>query len=123
MGGRKMPKPQPSCAVAVGEGMVVNTQLTSDIALKAQDANLEFILTNHPLDCPMCDKGGECPLQNQDLQHGPGESRFKEAKRVFLKPIPISTEILLDRDRCILCYRCTRFSEEIAGDPFIDMLA
>lgn len=122
MGGRKMPKPQPSCAVAVGEGMVVHTQVTSDIANKAQDANLEFILTNHPLDCPTCDKGGECPLQNQDLKHGPGESRFKEAKRVFVKPIPISTQILLDRDRCILCYRCTRFSEEIAGDPFIDML-
>ncbi len=122
MGGRKMPKPQPSCAVAVADGMVVNTQLTSAIAERAQRANIEFILTNHPLDCPMCDKGGECPLQNQSLGHGDGESRFKEAKRTFVKPIPISTEILLDRDRCILCYRCTRFSEEIAGDPFIDML-
>lgn len=122
MGGRKMPKPQPSCAIAVAEGMVVNTQHTSPIAEKAQRANIEFILTNHPLDCPMCDKGGECPLQNQSLAHGDGESRFKEAKRTFIKPIAISTEIMLDRDRCILCYRCTRFSEEIAGDPFIDML-
>ncbi|MEO7124655.1 MAG: NADH-quinone oxidoreductase subunit G [Nakamurella sp.] len=122
MGGRKMPKPQPSCAIKVGEGMVINTQLTSEIAAKAQAANIEFILTNHPLDCPMCDKGGECPLQNQSLAHGAGESRFKEAKRTFVKPIAINTEILLDRDRCILCYRCTRFSEEIAGDPFIDML-
>ncbi len=123
MGGRPMPKPQPSCGVAVADGMVVRTQLTSAIALRAQEANLEFILTNHPRDCPMCDKGGECPLQNQDLSHGPGESRFREAKRVFVKPIPVSTEILLDRDRCIICYRCTRFADEIAGDPFIDMLA
>ncbi|MBN9608844.1 MAG: NADH-quinone oxidoreductase subunit G [Actinobacteria bacterium 69-20] len=122
MGGRKMPKPQPACAVAVADGLVVHTQRTSEVAARAQWANVEFILTNHPLDCPMCDKGGECPLQNQDLAHGPGESRFKEAKRTFVKPIAISTEILLDRDRCILCYRCTRFSEEIAGDPFIDML-
>lgn len=122
MGGRPMPKPQPSCAIKVADGMVVKTQLTSEIADKAQAANIEFILTNHPLDCPMCDKGGECPLQNQSLSHGAGESRFKEAKRTFVKPIAISTEILLDRDRCILCYRCTRFSEEIAGDPFIDML-
>lgn len=122
MGGRPMPKPQPSCAITVADGMVVRTQLSSEVADKAQWANIEFILTNHPLDCPMCDKGGECPLQNQSLAHGKGESRFKEAKRTFVKPIPISTEILLDRDRCILCYRCTRFSEEIAGDPFIDML-
>jgi NADH-quinone oxidoreductase subunit G len=122
MGGRPMPKPQPSCAIKVADGMVVKTQLTSEIAEKAQAANIEFILTNHPLDCPMCDKGGECPLQNQSLSHGAGESRFKEAKRTFIKPIAISTEILLDRDRCVLCYRCTRFSEEIAGDPFIDML-
>jgi len=122
MGGRPMPKPQPSCAIKVADGMVVKTQLTSEVAEKAQWANIEFILTNHPLDCPMCDKGGECPLQNQSLSHGTGESRFKEAKRTFVKPIAISTEILLDRDRCILCYRCTRFSEEIAGDPFIDML-
>lgn len=122
MNGRPMPKPQPSCGIAVADGMVVKTQLTSPIAEKAQRANIEFILTNHPLDCPMCDKGGECPLQNQSLDHGDSESRFKEAKRVFVKPIAISTEILLDRDRCILCYRCTRFSEEIAGDPYIDML-
>ncbi len=122
MGGRPMPKPQASCTLAVGEGMVVRTQLTSAVSKRAQEGNLEFLLINHPLDCPMCDKGGECPLQNQTLKNGPGESRFRDAKRVFVKPIPISTEILLDRDRCVLCQRCTRFSEQIAGDPFIDML-
>jgi NADH-quinone oxidoreductase subunit G len=122
MGGRPMPKPQASCTLAVADGMVVRTQLTSPVAHRAQEGNLEFLLINHPLDCPMCDKGGECPLQNQTLANGPGESRFREAKRVFVKPVPISTEILLDRDRCVLCQRCTRFSEQIAGDPFIDML-
>ncbi len=121
MGGRKLPKPQPACATVVAEDMVVATHLTSAIAARAQKANLEFLLVNHPLDCPMCDKGGECPLQNQTLVNGPGESRFHEAKKVFVKPVPISTEILLDRDRCIQCYRCTRVSEQIAGDPFIDM--
>jgi NADH-quinone oxidoreductase subunit G len=122
MGGRPMPKPQASCTLTVAEGMVVRTQLTSPVAEKAQRGNLEFLLLNHPLDCPICDKGGECPLQNQTLADGPGESRFRGAKRVFVKPVAISTEILLDRDRCVLCQRCTRFSEQIAGDPFIDMV-
>jgi NADH-quinone oxidoreductase subunit G len=122
MGGRPMPKPQASCTLTVAEGMVVRTQLTSPVAEKAQRGNLEFLLINHPLDCPICDKGGECPLQNQTLADGPGESRFRGAKRVFVKPVAISTEILLDRDRCVLCQRCTRFSEQIAGDPFIDMV-
>ncbi len=89
---------------------------------KAQRSNLEFLLLNHPLDCPICDKGGECPLQNQTLANGSAESRMHEAKRVFTKPIAISTEILLDRERCVLCQRCTRFSEQIAGDQFIDLL-
>ena len=122
MGGRPMPKPQASCTLTVAEGMVVRTQLTSPVAEKAQRGNLEFLLINHPLDCPICDKGGECPLQNQTLADGPGETRFHGAKRVFVKPIPISSEILLDRERCVLCQRCTRFSEQIAGDPFIDLL-
>ena len=122
MGGRPMPKPQASCTLTVAEGMVVRTQLTSPVAEKAQRGNLEFLLINHPLDCPICDKGGECPLQNQTLADGPGETRFHGAKRVFVKPIPISSEILLDRERCVLCQRCTRFSEQIPGDPFIDLL-
>jgi NADH-quinone oxidoreductase subunit G len=122
MGGRPMPKPQASCTMTVAEGMVVRTQVTSPVAERAQRGNLEFLLINHPLDCPICDKGGECPLQNQTLADGPGESRFHGAKRVFIKPVAISTEIMLDRDRCVLCQRCTRFSEQIAGDPFIDML-
>jgi len=114
-------KPVASCTVAVSEGMVVKTQLTSPIALKAQESNLEFLLLNHPLDCPVCDKGGECPLQNQTLTHGPAESRFKDVKRTYEKPIAISSQVLLDRERCVLCARCTRFSQQIAGDPFIDL--
>ncbi|MGZ4622929.1 MAG: NADH-quinone oxidoreductase subunit G [Blastococcus sp.] len=114
-------KPAASCTMPVTEGMVVHTQLTSDVADKAQEGNLEFLLINHPLDCPVCDKGGECPLQNQTLTNGPGESRFQDVKRTFPKPLPISSEILLDRERCIQCARCTRFSQQIAGDPFIDL--
>ena len=83
---------------------------------------LEFLLVNHPLDCPVCDKGGECPLQDQTLAYGPGESRFVEEKRHFEKPIPISDLVLLDRERCILCDRCTRFADEVAGDPLIDFI-
>ena len=83
---------------------------------------MEFLLINHPLDCPVCDKGGECPLQNQAMSNGRGESRFTETKRTFLKPINISAQILLDRERCVLCARCTRFSEQIAGDPFIALI-
>ena len=122
MGGRPMPKPQASCTQTVADGMVVRTQISSPVAEKAQRSNLEFLLLNHPLDCPICDKGGECPLQNQTLANGAAESRMHEPKRVFTKPIAVSTEILLDRERCVLCQRCTRFSDQIAGDQFIDLL-
>ena len=118
---RAMPKPQASCTLEATPGMVVRTQHTSAVADKAQHGVLELLLINHPLDCPTCDKGGECPLQNQTMSNGPGSSRFHDVKRTFPKPLAISTEILLDRDRCVLCQRCTRFSEEIAGDPFIDL--
>ncbi|MFI6293739.1 NADH-quinone oxidoreductase subunit G [Nonomuraea sp. NPDC050790] len=118
--GRGFPKPQPSCAIEVAEGMVVQTQLTSPVAEKAQRAAMEFLLLNHPLDCPVCDKGGECPLQNQAMSNGQGESRFHEHKRTFPKPLPLSTQVLLDRERCVQCARCIRFSDQIAGDPFID---
>lgn len=118
--GRGFPKPQPSCAIEVAEGMVVQTQLTSAVAEKAQRGAMEFLLINHPLDCPTCDKGGECPLQNQAMSNGQGESRFQEKKRTFAKPLPLSTQVLLDRERCIQCARCIRFSDQIAGDPFID---
>ena len=122
--GRGFPKPQASCTLPVAEGMVVNTQATSEVADKAQQGIMEFLLINHPLDCPVCDKGGECPLQNQAMSNGRGESRFAESggvKRTFPKPISISAQILLDRERCVLCARCTRFSEQIAGDGFIAM--
>ncbi|MEB3022710.1 NADH-quinone oxidoreductase subunit G [[Mycobacterium] crassicus] len=115
-------KPQPSCAVAATEGMVVRTQHTSAEADRAQHLVMELLLINHPLDCPTCDKGGECPLQNQAMTHGRTETRFEEAKRTYPKPINISSQVLLDRDRCILCARCTRFSDEIAGDKFIEMM-
>lgn len=118
---REMPKPQASCTMEVSPGMVVSTQRTSAVADKAQHGVIEFLLINHPLDCPVCDKGGECPLQNQAMSNGNASSRFTDVKRTYAKPIKISTEILLDRDRCILCQRCTRFQEEIAGDPFIDL--
>ncbi len=123
--GRPMPKPQASCTIPVAEGMVVNTQATSEVADKAQQGIMEFLLINHPLDCPVCDKGGECPLQNQAMSNGRGESRFAGSggvKRTFPKPINISAQVLLDRERCVLCARCTRFSEQIAGDPFIAMV-
>ncbi len=122
MGGKPMPKPQASCTLTVADGMVVRTQHTSAVADKAQQGIMELLLINHPLDCPVCDKGGECPLQNQAMSNGRGDSRFVEPKRTFPKPLPISTQVLLDRERCILCARCTRFSEQIAGDAFIDML-
>jgi NADH-quinone oxidoreductase subunit G len=120
--GRPIPKPQASCTLEVAPGMKVKTQLTSPVAEKAQHGNLEFLLINHPLDCPICDKGGECPLQNQTLSHGYAESRFSDLKRTFPKPINISANVLLDRERCVLCARCTRFSEQIAGDPFIALV-
>ncbi|GAA3752543.1 NADH-quinone oxidoreductase subunit G [Salinactinospora qingdaonensis] len=119
--GRPMPKPQASCTITVMEGMVVKTQLTSQVAEKAQRGIMELLLINHPLDCPVCDKGGECPLQNQAMSTGGGETRFTDTKRTFPKPIPLSTEVLLDRERCIQCARCTRFSAQIAGDPFIEL--
>ncbi|HEY3941989.1 MAG TPA: NADH-quinone oxidoreductase subunit NuoG [Acidimicrobiales bacterium] len=109
---------QPACYVPVAEGMEVVTD--SAKVKKAQDGVLEFLLVNHPLDCPVCDKGGECPLQDQTLAYGPGESRFVEEKRHFAKPIPISELVLLDRERCIQCARCTRFAEEVAGEAQID---
>ncbi len=115
-------KPLASCITACTEGIVVRTQLTSPVAEKAQRGVMEFLLINHPLDCPMCDKGGECPLQNQAMSSGQGETRFTEDKRTFEKPVAISTEVLLDRERCISCTRCTRTSEEIAGDVFIDFM-
>ncbi|MBG0827370.1 NADH-quinone oxidoreductase subunit G [Planomonospora sp. ID67723] len=118
--GRGFPKPQPSCAIEVAPGMVVQTQLTSPVAEKAQRGVMELLLMNHPLDCPVCDKGGECPLQNQAMSNGQGESRFEEKKRVFAKPVPLSTQVLLDRERCVQCARCLRFSDEIAGDPLIE---
>ena len=120
--GRGMPKPQASCTQTVLPGMVIKTQLTSAVADKAQHGVMELLLINHPLDCPICDKGGECPLQNQAMSNGRAESRFHETKRTFPKPIAISSNVLLDRERCVLCQRCTRFSEQIAGDPFIDLL-
>jgi NADH-quinone oxidoreductase subunit G len=115
-------KPLASCITPCSEGMVVHTQLTSAVADKAQRGVMELLLINHPLDCPMCDKGGECPLQNQAMSNGRGETRFTEEKRTFDKPVAISTEVLLDRERCISCTRCVRTSEEIAGDAFIEFL-
>ena len=120
--GRGMPKPQASCTLEVAPGMQIKTQLTSPVAAKSQKGMLEFLLINHPLDCPICDKGGECPLQNQALANGAGESRYEGVKRTFPKPVPISAQILLDRERCVLCARCTRFSEQISGDPFIALV-
>jgi NADH-quinone oxidoreductase subunit G len=120
--GRPIPKPQASCTLPVADGMVVKTQVSSPVADKAQQGIIEFLLINHPLDCPVCDKGGECPLQNQAMSHGAGESRFTETKRTFPKPINVSAQVLLDRERCVLCARCTRFSEQVAGDPFIALL-
>jgi len=111
---------QPACYVPVADGMDVVT--TSEKTKKAQVGVLEFLLVNHPLDCPVCDKGGECPLQDQTLSYGPGESRFLEEKRHWAKPIPISELVLLDRERCIQCGRCVRFAAEIAGEAQIDFL-
>ena len=119
--GRAFPKPQASCTIPVEPGMIVKTQLTSPVAEKAQRGVMELLLINHPLDCPVCDKGGECPLQNQAMSNGQGETRFEGVKRTFQKPINISSQVLLDRERCVLCARCTRFSEQIASDPFITL--
>jgi NADH-quinone oxidoreductase subunit G len=111
-----MPKLQAGCTLTVAEGMVIKTSATSAKAAEGQEATLEFILVNHPLDCPVCDKGGECPLQDLTFRHGPGNTRMSFAKLTVDKPIPVSPLIALDRERCILCYRCTRFSEDVAED-------
>ncbi|HUD79162.1 MAG TPA: NADH-quinone oxidoreductase subunit G [Streptosporangiaceae bacterium] len=116
------PKPPASCTTTVTDGMVVRTQLTSAVAEKAQRGMMELLLVNHPLDCPMCDKGGECPLQNQAMSTGQGETRFDGTKRTFPKPIALSSQVLLDRERCIQCARCTRFADQIPGDPLIELL-
>ncbi|GIG69365.1 NADH-quinone oxidoreductase subunit G [Phytomonospora endophytica] len=115
-------KPAASCTVTVADGMVVKTQNTSPVAEKAQKGIMEFLLINHPLDCPVCDKGGECPLQNQAMSTGRTETRFEEQKRTYKKALPISSQVLLDRERCVLCARCTRFSKQVAGDPFIELM-
>ncbi|MEU3919178.1 NADH-quinone oxidoreductase subunit G [Streptomyces sp. NPDC029004] len=115
-------KPMASCTITCTDGMVVKSQLTSPVAEKAQRGVMELLLINHPLDCPVCDKGGECPLQNQAMQVGDPDSRFEGKKRTYEKPVPISTQVLLDRERCVLCARCTRFSNQVAGDPMIELL-
>ncbi|MDG2428869.1 MAG: NADH-quinone oxidoreductase subunit NuoG [Acidimicrobiales bacterium] len=114
------PALQPSCMLECSPGMTVDTE--SDLTKKTQDGVLEFLLINHPLDCPVCDKGGECPLQDQTMAFGPGESRFVEEKRHFEKPIPVNSNVHLDRERCILCDRCTRFAGEVAGDQLIHFM-
>ncbi|MCC5950012.1 MAG: NADH-quinone oxidoreductase subunit NuoG, partial [Nitriliruptoraceae bacterium] len=119
VGGQR--KPVMSCTMPVAPDMEVRTHLTDEVARKAQEGTLEFLLINHPLDCPMCDKGGECPLQDQALKHGANTSRFVDQKRRYDKPVAVSPQILLDRERCVLCARCTRFSEQISGDPFIEL--
>ncbi|WP_055696883.1 NADH-quinone oxidoreductase subunit G [Streptomyces silaceus] len=115
-------KPMASCTITCTDGMVVKSQLTSPVAEKSQRGVMELLLINHPLDCPVCDKGGECPLQNQAMQVGDPDSRFEGKKRTYEKPVPISTQVLLDRERCVLCARCTRFSNQIAGDPMIELI-
>ena len=120
---RPMPKPQPSCAMTAMEGMEISTQATSQVAARAQAGTMEFLLINHPLDCPVCDKGGECPLQNQALElmasGAQSATRFTDVKRTFPKPLRLTSNVLLDRDRCILCQRCVRFADQVAGDRFI----
>ncbi|GLP76881.1 NADH-quinone oxidoreductase [Mycobacterium antarcticum] len=115
-------KPMASCTITVTPDMVVRTQVTSEAADKAQHGVMELLLINHPLDCPVCDKGGECPLQNQAMSNGQADTRFTDVKRTFPKPINLSSQVLLDRERCVLCARCTRFSDQIAGDPSIELL-
>jgi NADH-quinone oxidoreductase subunit G len=115
-------KPMASCTITCTPDMAVRTQFTSPAADKAQQGVMELLLINHPLDCPVCDKGGECPLQNQAMSNGRVETRFDDIKRTFPKPINLSAQVLLDRERCVLCARCTRFSNQIAGDPFIELL-
>src|SRR5438034_8872870 len=116
------PKLVTSCSTPVAEGMAIQTQFTSAEVRDAQESVLEFLLINHPLDCPICDRGGECPLQDQTLAFGPGESRYMEAKRTYRKPLPLSPLVYLDRERCVLCQRCTRFCDQVSGDRFIDII-
>ncbi len=118
--GRPM-KPQPACALTVMPNMVVETAGSNERVAKHQAGMLEFLLINHPLDCPICDKGGECPLQNQAMRHGHGDSRYDGLKRTYPKPVNISAQILIDRERCVLCQRCTRFGTQISGDDFISL--
>ncbi|MDR0285676.1 MAG: NADH-quinone oxidoreductase subunit G [Propionibacteriaceae bacterium] len=120
--GRGFPKPQPSCTTEAANGMVALTGASSAAARQAQADILELLLINHPLDCPVCDKGGECPLQNQALADGRGETRFTDVKRTYPTPTPVSELILLDRERCVLCTRCTRFADQIAGDPTLALV-
>jgi len=119
---RPMPKPMASCTTTVSEGMAVKSQQTSPMADKAQSGLMELLLINHPLDCPVCDKGGECPLQNQAMARGRSTSRFEDVKRTYPKPVNLSSQVLLDRERCVLCARCTRFTDQIAGDPLIALV-
>ncbi|HET9443159.1 MAG TPA: 2Fe-2S iron-sulfur cluster-binding protein, partial [Acidimicrobiales bacterium] len=118
--GPRGPMLSPACFVPVADGQVVNTETAG--VKKAQDGVLEFLLANHPLDCPVCDKGGECPLQDQTFTFGPGETRFVEEKRHWEKPISLSGLVEIDRERCIQCDRCTRFADEVAGDPLIEFI-
>ena len=111
-----LPKLQAACTLTAQDGMAIKTAATSTKAAEGQNATLEFILVNHPLDCPVCDKGGECPLQDLTFRYGPGVTRMTFPKVTFDKPIPVSPLIALDRERCILCYRCTRFSQDVAED-------
>lgn len=116
----KMPKLQTSCTLEATEGMIVHTQ--AENAVKGREGILEFLLINHPLDCPICDRGGECPLQDQTVKFGPGNSRFYEEKRRFKKPIPLGPVLMLDRERCIVCARCTRFGDVVAGDHALEFI-
>lgn len=116
----KTPKLQTACTTTVADGMVIRTK--SPVAVAGQNSVLEFLLANHPLDCPVCDKGGECPLQDNTFSYGKGVSVFEEIKRHYPKPIPLSDKVLLDRERCIMCYRCVRFTREIAGDESLTVL-
>lgn len=116
----KAPKLQTACTAPVADGMIVHTK--SPKAIAAQNSVIEFLLANHPLDCPVCDRGGECPLQDNTFGYGKGLSVFTEPKRHFVKPIPLSDKVLLDRERCIMCYRCVRFTREIAGDETLTVL-
>src|SRR5579859_7522486 len=115
----KMPKPMTACTTTVMPNMVVSTN--SPMVKKSRQGTLEFLLINHPLDCPICDKGGECDLQDFTLRYGPGASRFDLSKRHFPKPVPVSDEILLDRERCIACQRCVRFCQDVAQEPGLIM--